>query len=264
MLRWASDGRRARITTQEIGALLGQQISAKIASSLARKGVLDRVGRGIYAVRPPRMAVSPLMPALVGIAHLLVGRPYYVGGPAVLKVHRLTRQIHPLQIDVYIGAHRRPRTLGATRVVFHTAGAWAFEFGLTSCVLDDIVVIVSDPERTPLDLLERSSRLVEAWIAQQAVGDALPHIRVNRLVEYAVRWPTGSTCQRLGLLLERAGVTRDVLAPLTARVASSGGVPAMLPENRRVGGVHPIWRVVMNDVDGVQPARAAVCRGRTR
>jgi predicted transcriptional regulator of viral defense system len=260
VLRWASEGQRARITTEDIQALLGEQVGAKVASSLARKGLLGRVGRGIYTVRPPRAAAPPL----VGIAHLLVGHPYYVGGPAVLNLHRLTRHIHPARIDVHVRGHRRARMVGATLVVFHAVGAWAFEFGLTSCVLEGVSVTVSDPERTLLDMLERSSHLVDVRIAQQAVGEALPRVRVDRLVDYASRWPTASTCQRLGLLLERSGVSSDMLAPLEARVAASSGVPAMIPDSRRVGGVHPVWRVVMNDMDSVLSERGAVLRARRR
>lgn len=251
ILRWADEHARGRLTAQDIRALLGDA-APRVASSMARKGLLDRVGRGVYLVRPLRAVADPWThSALAGVAHLLAGEPYYVGGPAALTLHRLTSQLFTSRLDVYVRRQRRPRTIGNARVTFHITADWAFTFGLTTVQIEGVDVHVTDPERTLLDILERTERLVGLRLADRAVREALPRVNLERLVAYALRWPTASTRQRLGLLLERRGVSPELLAPLAAAAAVSRSLPSIRPGRPRVGGVHPVWRIVEND----RPAR---------
>ena len=60
-----------------------------------------------------------------------------------------------------------------------------------------------------------------------AIQAAAPRVDLLRLLDYALRWPNVSTCQRLGVLLERAGIAQVALQPLAARVQDAG-VAAMI------------------------------------
>lgn len=121
--------------------MVGDAAGAKVVSSMARKGALDRVGRGVYVVRPLRALAEPwALSALVGVAHLLGDERYYVGGPAALTLHRLTGQLFTSRLDVYVRRQRRSRTVGNARVVFHIAAEWAFAFGLTTVRIEGVEV----------------------------------------------------------------------------------------------------------------------------
>lgn len=250
VLQWADKGGRARVTTRDIQSLFGERAGIRIVASLARKGVLDRVGRGVYSVRPlGAMASPPVLSVLARVAHLLSDEPYYVGGPTALTLHRggVGPEGLPACVDVYSMRHRRARDLSGVRVVFRRSAIAGFNFGVMEVEVDGVMLVVSDAERTVLDLLEWPERPLGMSLAVKALHDALPRLRTRRLIQYALRWPTVSTLQRLGLLLERAGADAQALAPLAARVAESSGVPSLLPGARRIGGVHPVWRLVVND-----------------
>ena len=274
VLSWADRTRRARLTTRDVAGVVGEAAAARTAASLVRKGALDRVGHGVYVVRPLRALAAPWsISALAAVAHLLTGQTYYVGGPAALALHRLTTQAYGSVVDVFVTGHRRPRTLGGARIVFHTAPPEAFNFGLTSVEVEGVGLTVSDPERTILDLVERPDLLGRA-ATFAAVTEAASRLALDRLVGYALRWPNLSTCQRLGVLLERAGIPsasgigggtagqrerHDPIGRLAERVAEAElrGVPAMVRSRPRHGRVHVTWRIVLNDQDEASDSPAA-------
>jgi predicted transcriptional regulator of viral defense system len=246
VLAWADRARRTRLTVREMAEVIGLSAAPKTASSLARKGVLDRVGRGVYVVRPLRAVAAPWsISALAAVAALLEGQRYYVGGPAALALHRLTTQAYGSVVDVFVTGHRRARELGGARVVFHEAPPDLFGLGLTAIPIEGAPLSVSDAERTLLDLLEYP-RMLGIPETLAAVAAAATHVDLARLLEYAKRWPNLSTCQRLGVVLERAGTPPDALRPLEDHVRGAG-VTAMLRAAPRRGPTHPVWRVVEND-----------------
>jgi predicted transcriptional regulator of viral defense system len=66
---------------------------ADVARELVRKGVLQRVRRGLYLVRPLRTLLRPSTPSTALIASVLLrGQPYYLGGPWAASFHGLTDQ----------------------------------------------------------------------------------------------------------------------------------------------------------------------------
>jgi predicted transcriptional regulator of viral defense system len=255
VLAWADRTRRTRLTTRDVAGVVGQSPALKTASSLVRKGVLDRVGRGVYLVRPLRaIAGAWTVSALAAVAALLQGQTHYVGGPAALALHRLTTQAYGSVLDVFVTGHRRPRTLGGARVVFHVAPPAAFAFGLTTARIESADVVMSDPARTIIDMVEHPDLLGTA-ATFEAVRTAAPRLNLPMLLDYAARWPNLSTCQRLGVLLERGGVPVSALAPLVTLVQDAG-VAAMLRAAPRRGRVHPTWGIVLNDVDGANDGAA--------
>lgn len=246
VLAWADRARQTRVTVSDVAEAVGTAAAAKTAASLARKGVLDRVGRGVYVVRPLRAVAAPWSASTLAlVAALLEGERYYVGGPAALTLHRLTTQAYGSIVDVFVERRRRTRELNRARVVFHPTPGWAFDDGLTKVTVEGSDLRVSDPERTLIDLLERP-RLLGPAATIAAVQAAIPRVDLSRLLEYALRWPNLSTCQRLGVLLERAGVPAIALNHLAVRVGGAG-ITAMIRGAPRRGRTHSVWRIVEND-----------------
>src|SRR5262249_43390382 len=83
--------------------------------------------------------------------------------------------------------------------------------------------------------------------ALHLVGPALARLDLTRLVTYAARGSRASTCQRLGVLLERQGVSERLLTPLKERANETDALLSMIRDEPRVGGVNKPWRVVETD-----------------
>src|SRR3954453_20279363 len=81
-----SDWERARkksVSLGEIGSAVGEPAARVVAPALVRKGVLDRIRPGLYAVRPFRAMARPwTLPSLVAVELLLAGERHYIGGLA--------------------------------------------------------------------------------------------------------------------------------------------------------------------------------------
>lgn len=245
VLAWADEHRTDRVDTRDIGELLGGDIIAhKTLSSLTTKGLLDRVGRGIYVVRPLRAAGGPWMvSALVAVAHLMAGSTYYVGGRTALSLHHLTSQTYGAVVDVYVPRQRRQRMVAQATIVFHQVDEDLFTFGLDTRIVEKARVVISDPERTLIDLLDRPRSLIGPRASCAIIPSVIDRIDVNKLVAYATRWPKSSTRRRLGFLLEHAGVPKSKISPLVSSLGLARTITPLYPGSPVRGPIHPIWLV---------------------
>jgi predicted transcriptional regulator of viral defense system len=240
--------RRVQVTLDEIRSLVGATTAPDVVKALVRKGVLERVGRGNYLVHPVRtLSRGAVFSSPVLVATLMRGRPYYLGGLWAFAQHQLTSQVYGSVLDVYGLRTLRSRRLGNSLVRCHVVTADAMEVGVKAVPIEGVLVRISDPERTLLDALEHPSAVGGTDKALELVWHALSRVDSLRLVDYAAKGARSSTCQRLGLLLERAGISIALLRPLKMRAQTSSSVLSLLPGARRTGRVHPVWHVVENE-----------------
>jgi predicted transcriptional regulator of viral defense system len=244
---WEREGIRS-ITLRQIQESVGPGSARVVASRLVRKGVLDRLRPGLYAVRPFRAAARPwIQPTLVAIEFLLVDKPHYVGGLAAFTLNRLTTQQYTSLVDVFVLSYLPPRRLGNARVVFHRRRQGTFSTGITTFDVDGVAVSTSDRERTVLDALEEFRVVGGMDEAIKLFAEALPKINPQVLVAQALAIARDSTCQRLGVLLERANVEGAYMTELAARASRSSGIHLLIPGRPRSGPLHQKWHVIEND-----------------
>ena len=240
--------RRVILGMDVIRQAVGTGAAQDVAWRLVQKGALARVGRGKFLVRPLRTLNRPTASsAAVLVAALLQEERYYLGGRWALGFHRLTEQQYAAMLDAFVARRHPGRSLGHARLVFHRLQPERFTYGVVPVTIEGVSVQLSDPERTLLDLLDFPSVAGSSEEGLRLVGVALPRISTGKMIEYAARGSRSSTCQRLGVLFERAGESRRALAPLRERVASSRSVLSMRQGLARVGHLNPRWRVVEND-----------------
>ena len=245
---WERERKRS-ITLAELRHLLGPTARATTAG-LIQKGLLERIAPGLYLIHPFRSLGRPrAVSSSVVAATLLADEPYYLGGWWTFTVHRLSQQMVISLVDAYITRERRSRRLRLAKLDFHVLPRHAFTYGIETISVEGIEVRVSDAERTVLDALDYPRVFGGIRAALGLVKPALRRVDHKRLVAYAERGSRSSTCQRLGLLLERRGAEPRALAPLTRRVRETASVLSMLPDTPRTGPVNPRWRVVENDLD---------------
>jgi predicted transcriptional regulator of viral defense system len=239
--------RRVLVSTADIRKAVGMAAN-QVAARMVRKKALERVGRGRYLVRPLRTQGRPTASsAPVIAAALLQGELFYLGGLWALTFHRLTEQQYVASLDVFLSRRQPPRVLGSARLNFHVVEKDQLSLGTTREEIEGVPIQVSTPERTLLDLLDRPALAGGADEALRLTQESLPRVAPALLIELAVRGSRASTCQRLGLLLERAGVPPRKLEPLRRRVRETKSVLSLVASAPRTGTVNPRWRVVEND-----------------
>lgn len=240
--------RQVVLTIDDLREAVGADAAQDVAWRLVRKKALARVGRGRYLVRPLRTLNHPTTPsAPVLAAALLQGERYYLGGLWALTFHRLSPQQYTSTLDAFVMRPHANRRLVAARLAFHRARSERFAYGLTAEAVEGVRVSLSDPARTILDLLDVPTLAGSSDEGLRLAKLALSNVSPRDLIDYGARGSRSSTCQRLGVLLERAGTSRRALAPLLERVAATKSVLSMRQGFRRAGRLNPRWRVVEND-----------------
>jgi predicted transcriptional regulator of viral defense system len=240
--------RRSSITLDDVRQLVGPRAANDVVKALVRKHVLQRVARGIYLVRPFRSLPRPTSSSsTVTLATMLSGQPYYLGGLWALTHHRLTSQQYVSVLDAFVTRRRPPRDVGSSRVVFHVIRPTLMDHGIVSATVEGVDVRTSDVERTLLDILDHPSIAGNLRSALSMFKLALPRADLQKLTRYASAGSRSSTCQRLGVLLERRQASPRLLAPLRKRTEKTRSVLAMLPDRGMRGHLSKRWRVVEND-----------------
>lgn len=240
--------RTSRVTRAELVGLVGADQASNVANRLIRKGVLRRVGRGVFLVVPVRTQGRPTMvsPA-VEAAALLSDEPYYLGGLWAFSFHRLSTQRFVSRIDAFISRRSRPRKLSTAELRFHVISAASIAAGAMEVEIERTKLNVSSPERTLLDVLDHPEMVGGVPVALTLASEALGRLDAGRLIELAAAWSAVSTCQRLAVLLERRKASSRQLMPLLERVQENRSLISMLPAAPRRGHVRMPWRVVEND-----------------
>lgn len=240
--------RRTEVTSDEARELLGDA-SHRVLSDMARKGLLDRISRGLYVVRPLHAVGGPWsVTAAAAVEHLLTGEPHYIGGSLAFTLHRLTQQQHMSVVDAYVLRRRRRRTISHASVRFHIVEPERIELGSARYPIEGVSVAMSDPEKTVLDTLDHPAAFGGLHEAVRMVNRALDRVDADIVIEYALQLSRPSTLQRLGVLLERHDTASSRLGALADRVRSSSNKAAMVP-GPRVGRLHPSWHIIENDLE---------------
>lgn len=239
--------RRSSITLEDIRRTVGKP-AKDVVKALLRKRVLQRIGPGVYLIRPLRSLRRPTSTSpIVAVALLLRGQPYYLGGLWAFTHHRLTSQQYVSALDVFVTRRRMPQEFGGARITFHVLPPRRLSYGLAMATTEGVEFHTSDIERTLLDVLDYRSLAGSLAHALTLFQEGLPKADLSKLVDYAVRGSRSSTCQRLGVFLERRHAPRSLRKKLARKIARTRSLLSMQPDAPRVGHVNTTWRVVEND-----------------
>jgi predicted transcriptional regulator of viral defense system len=241
--------RVSRVTRADVAGRWGAEKADKITSALVRKGALRRVGKGIFLVVPFRAQARPSTPSAAAmVAALLSDEPYYLGGLWALTYHRLTLQQYTTRIDAFVARSHQPRTLANAHVRFHRVPPSRIASGSVVASLEGSSARVSTKEGTLLDLLDYPDMAGAMRASLALVEPALGQVDLQQLARLATAVGRSSTCQRLGVLLERKGINLSKLSALRRRALAMQSLTSMVPGTPRRGQVNSRWRVVENDL----------------
>jgi predicted transcriptional regulator of viral defense system len=238
--------RKRHVTIDDVRSEAGAA-AAKVASALVRKGALVRLKRGLYLLRPFRqLGHRTSTSAPVGLEVLLRPEPHYLGGLWAFSQNGMTTQQYVSRLDAFVAKPHRRILLPGAKIAFHVVDRDALDLGVVEVAIEGMAIRMSDRERTLVDLLDRPRMAGGLLGAVDLFKRALPRADARRVAEYAGKVARTSTCQRVGLLLERGGGTASALRPLRARTRGTRSLISLQP-GPRTGRVNLRWNVVEND-----------------
>lgn len=228
---------------------------SKLLSLLNASGHIVILKRGLYALRSPLFAAE-VHPFAVATALVT---PSAISHWSALAYHGFTTQLSgmvqastPVKVvtpEMRHGGSVRPRGRAVWRaldveVEYIHVSTGRFFGHQRIWVNAWQQVIITDAERTALDLIARADLFGGLSVAIEMLAEALPRLELPRLVEYALQYRMGSVIKRLGWALEQLGVAGDLLAPLQAYPVRTWY--ALDPQAPRSAAYNPRWRVIEN------------------
>ena len=223
-----------------------EALRKQIIFRLKRKGILTAIKRGVYFHSPLESgpAGSSINEFLIPSAFFPKGN-YYIGYSTMYNYYGFTDQIFQV-IYILNTSLQREKTIGNMRYKMIKISPKRM-FGLEKTKIKDTEVIVSDKERTLIDMFyfpEPVGGLKKTFeILNEQVKDK--KVDVVRLIKYAVRFPNVSTRKRIGFALEKAGLKDKTIEPLLKKVKKTSLI-TLYPSKSRKGKINKKWMVIEN------------------
>ncbi|MBY0314740.1 MAG: type IV toxin-antitoxin system AbiEi family antitoxin domain-containing protein [Bdellovibrionales bacterium] len=216
------------VTRQEAGRLL---------SRWAKAGWLRRVRRGFYLSTP--LEVSPEELAIENPWAVVskIFEPGYIGGFSAVKHWDLSEQI--FETTVFCTTKQFRKTdLNYSGIKIHLKTIKGYKlFGTKSVWLDSVKVLISDPSKTMVDILDDpglgggmrvAKDFFEAYMESE-------YKDVPLLIEYAQKMNNKTIFKRLGFLLETIGEKdQSVLDKLRDNISAGYSKFDPTIENKRI------------------------------
>lgn len=214
---------------------LGRQPSAtaNFLSRLEKAGLIERVRRGYYAIRPLGMLGTPsiIEDIALGVGAAFKDVPHRIAYRTALYEHDLLT--HPVRSIHVASTHTvRTKTLCGWPLKMIIEPLENLEVGKIPWGLSQI----SDVHRTILDAAHRPSLVGGAEILAEALTVAAPILRADKLLDYAHRLDRSAAIRRLGSLADALTLEplQNALTPLRTISADLDLVPG---QNGRA-----VWR----------------------
>ena len=122
-------------------------------------------------------------------------------------------------------------------------------YGLEKVKIKNSEVIVSDRERTLLDLVYFPDPLGGLKKALEIFKDESLSKKTDlkKLIRYASKFPNISTRKRIGFVLEKTKVSKQMLLPLLKSVKKRDTLVTLNGSKFRKGEVNNKWKIIIDD-----------------
>lgn len=239
--------KKTMVTAKDMDQLfnLSPEDRKQIVFRLKKKKIFSTIKPGIYVFSPLEAG-----PEGMGVDELLVPplffpkKNYYVGYSTMFNYYGFTEQLFQ---TVYV--------LNTTKRMEKVICGLSYKFikimenrlyGIEKIKVKDEEVNISSKERTLIDLIYFNKPVGGIINASKLFTEMANNDKcdLKKLVEYAVCFPNIKTRKRIGLLLDQAGVSENILRPLLKSIekTSIGSF-----NGSRKGTLNKKWRVIVND-----------------
>lgn len=211
---------------------------------LNKKGLIERVMKGLYCLAPEFLSGSPLHEYEIAAA---LSTPGCIAFLSAYSFHHLTDQISS---TIYIlspdnssssNSYNTYKIRGITYKIIRTKEEHFF--GYDRQWVGHVQIFVSDLERTLIDGLIKPDYCGGFREVLDAYSQAIEKIDIKKLVVYAQRI-SGAVCKRVGWILNKLGVEDHLLTPLLIR--SSAGYTKLNPSGPQKGTWNKKWLILEN------------------
>ena len=236
------------VTLEQLKALFGFDNTSmnRIVFRLKKKGILRPIKKGIYFYSPLESGPAGrninefLVPSL-----LYPKGNYYVGYGTMYNYYGFTDQIFQ-QMCILNTSKQYQKAIGGMMFKMIKIAPRRL-YGLETIKIRGVEVIVSDKERTLVDLVNFSKPVGGLKQALNILKEQVLTKQVNtkKLIKYASQFPIASTRKRIGFILEEADLPDEVLKPLTKSVDKTS-FSTLYDIRSRKGKINKRWRLIEN------------------
>lgn len=238
--------KRNIIRAKELDQLfnLSPEDRKQIVFRLKKKNILLTIKPGIYAFSPLEAG-----PQGAGVNELLIPpiffpkKNYYIGYSTMYSYYGFTEQlfqtVYVLNTSKYMG-----KVICGLSYKFIKIPENRF-YGIEKIKVKDEEVNISSKEKTLVDLIyfnkpvggrKRASEILKAFVNNEKC-------KIEKLVEYAARFPIIKTRKQIGLILDETKIAKKALIPLIKSVEKTSIISF---GNSRRGTLNKKWRVIVN------------------
>jgi len=225
---------------------LPRRAREKILFRLNRQGILKKIKKGVYLYSPlgSGPAGSNINEFLIPYVLFPKGN-YYVGYATMYNYYGFTDQLFQIMYILNTSL-QKAKAIGSMRFKMVRISPRRM-YGLEKIRVKDAGVIVSDRERTLVDLIyfpepvggmKRAFEILKEQIKSRKTDTA-------KLIKYALKFPDTSTVKRIGFILEKAGLNGRKLMPLL-KAAKKTSLINLYPSKSRKGKINRKWMVIEN------------------
>lgn len=221
-------------------------VRSGILWKLKNKGFLVSIKKGVYFFSPMESgpAGRNINEWLIPSA-LFPKKNYYVGYNTMYNYYGFTDQIFQ-QMFIINTSKQSERKIG--KIQFKLIKVFPERmYGLQTIKVKNSEVIVSDKERTLVDLIYYPKpvgglkKAFDIFTVRAKSND----IDMKKLIKYSALFPILSTKKRIGFILERAGISENELKPLLKTVAGTSLVTFYDTKSRK-GKIDKKWGIIEN------------------
>ncbi|MFC1512751.1 hypothetical protein ACFL4S_01755 [bacterium] len=236
------------ITRKRLDEMFGDRFLTKqIIYQLKKKGILKSINKGIYYYSPLEAGPAGkninefLIPSI-----LFPKQNYYLAFGTMYNYYGFTDQIFQT-FYILNTSIQRERVIDNTTFKLLKIQKNRL-YGLTRIKIQVAEVIVSDYERTLVDLiyfpdpvggLRQAFGIFKREIEKKKVD-------MKKLIKYTVLFPNLATRKRVGFILDSCGMIDDILKPLLRNIKNASLTTLYGSKSRR-GNINKKWKVIIDD-----------------
>lgn len=225
---------------------LPPEVRNKLLWKLKRKGILVSIKKGMYFFSPlengpaGRNINEWLIPSA-----LFPKKNYYVGYSTMYNYYGFTDQIFQ-QMFIINTSTQSDRKIGKIQFRLIKVSQDRM-YGLQAIKVKDSEVIVSDKERTLVDMiyypkpvggLKTALEILENQVKSKSVD-------LKKLIKYASLFPIITARKRIGFIMDKAGIGQDELKPLLKTVKGTA-LTTLYDTKSRKGKIDKRWGIIEN------------------
>jgi len=213
---------------------------------LKKKGILTAIKRGVYFYSPLESgpAGSNINEFLIPAVFFPNGN-YYIGYATMFNYYGFSDQLFQIMYILNTSL-QKDKTIGNMRFKMIKVPANRM-YGLDKIKIKDIEVIVSDKERTLVDLIYAPQPVGGLKKAFEILKEQIEAKRIDiaKFIRYTLKFPNITTRKRIGFTLEQAGLSDKTLEPLLKSVKKTSLV-TLYPSKSRKGRINKKWMLIEN------------------